>query len=423
MKKHMKKIILGIVLVATIAVGGYYIWHAFFSDASHEADPAEGGRELYTLHEQDPISAKGVVTLEVNDSYTFKEDLGSIDTVHVEDGQSVEKGQALFTYRKTTGPEQKAVNEASRQVDALVAQKDRLVARGPATVSVPNDDKNPEAQKAATQANQSAQDEFNSQVADLKAQIDSASAALNDATEALTTTIVAAHPGVVKISEQGRTNAATPFMRITGKEVYIQGSVDQFGFFALGKDRKVTINVDATGQSVEGLITDYDEIPPAQEAGTTSGSATALNALGGEANAPAASAGGNAAHFNFIVRPNEYLQPGFSVELLIHIPGIAIPEESLVKEGDRYFVFVYEEGKANKREINIQRQGLNYVTTDDAFQDGMQIIMHPEGLKDGDDIQAPKDANMEGQMPEEPEKENGKEKEENKKDESSEENE
>lgn len=384
MKRNWKKWLIGIAIVAVILIVILWGWNHFFKAQNEESEEDEDAYKTFELYEQDPIAVKGVVELAVNDNYTYKEELGTIDTVHVEDGQTVEKGQALYTYRKSSGAEQNAVNEASRQVKQLTAQRDRLVAQGPGTLPADDED--------LMGTGQDMQAAFDNQVAELNDQIDSAQSALDDATSALTTTITAAHAGKVTIDDQGRTDASTPFMHVLGDDVFVKGSVNEYEFYALEKDRSVTLNVNATGETVKGVITRYDQVPPATEApATTNENAAASDFFGGDMGG---TEGGSSTSttFGFTVKPDDYIQPGFSVEMLIEVPGIEIPESAIIEEDDETFVFVYDHGKAHKRAITLKKQGLNRITTDDFFKPGIRLIENPTDLKDGQKVKVSSDS-------------------------------
>lgn len=125
-------------------------------------------------------------------------------------------------------------------------------------------------------------------------------------------------------------------------------------------------------------MVDYDELPPVQ------------------AGNPADPSGGVhlAHHLVEVLRGhNTVLQSSqmsrFSLVLVrfvqLALPGYPVPQEALIEENGAHFAYVYQDGKAVKKRVQVEMQSGQQVIMGD-IQPGDQLIMMPGGLTDGESI-------------------------------------
>lgn len=96
--------------------------------------------------------------------------------------------------------------------------------------------------------------------------------------------------------------------------------------------------------------------------------------------------GTNGTQYGFTISPDDYIQPGFSVKVQLALPGMVIPNEALVTETDKNYVFLLQDGRAVKTEITLEHQGLQQVVHR-GLNFGDQLIMYPFDLEDGQEVQ------------------------------------
>ena len=97
--------------------------------------------------------------------------------------------------------------------------------------------------------------------------------------------------------------------------------------------------------------------------------------------------------FGFVVSPDDFIQPGFTVKIQMAPSGIVVPQEAILDEGDQQFVFRYVDGKAVKTPVKIQQQGLQKVVKHGLSVED-QLLLYPFDLKDGQAVEVMDPAGM-----------------------------
>lgn len=372
---------------------------------THQAQQAEQmamqegnmGYSLYTVLPQDPISLSGRSELQTDTSYFYNPELGEVETLAVADGQTIKKGDLLFSYFQDKNKHD--LEDAQREQTRLYNQREELIAQlGKITEALYNYQGDQiatywgeggkqhyyvveEIGVAASQSGEStAEDEqdagaegIKQQIRQLNQQIEDVEIKLVRAKEAQHNTVKAQFNGRVMVDERGLTNSQIPLVRIISDDVAIVGSVNEYEFFVLGKERQAVIFVNAEEREVTGKMVDYSTVPTAQAA--PSGD-----------NVTAPSSGGSAANYSYMIAPDEYVQPGFSVKVRITMPGYQIPQDVIVEEQGRQFVYVYRDGIVKKVPIELTRQGTTQVVMQ-GVSEGDQLVLFPYDLRDGQTIE------------------------------------
>lgn len=410
MSGRIKKLVLTLLAIGLILALFLLAWTYLSSSGPEVAggEDLEEAEDLYqstTLYEQDPITVKGLAQLQVDQSYTYDPELGEIETVHVADGQVVKKGDRLFTYRKTDQESLVEIDELKREQTKLYNQRQALQASlANAQNAWANYQKQVNIQEPLL-ASQDQEEEVGEEgvepdlaldppaddpasikaaIQEVKLQIQDLEAKLAQAQNSLYQNVLAKADGTVYLDQRGRDDNRQAFIRLVGDQVYIRGSVNEFEFFALGDNRIVDLFVPAENKELKGKMVEYDRFPGSGQEGSQSSDEENLDSgmwagdLGGD----------QASNFNFTVKPDDYIQPGFSVEMLIQVPGIAIPPEAIVLEGDDQYVFAYQENSQTVKKVKLESEpaGQAQVTKQADLKAGTQVILYPDGLEDGQSV-------------------------------------
>lgn len=380
--------------VLLCGVGGWILWNQFFRV---EEEPVED--EFYytthTLYEQDPISVKGKAQLQIDDAYYVKSDEGTVDTVYVEDGQAVEKGDTLYTIRLTGKDAVKAVADLEREQTKLYNRRERLQADyQKAQVAQQNTQSTGEGEDVGNEGEPSASGldpftisqelaEVNEQIADMDQQV---TQARNDLYQVVT----AKNGGQVHLNEAGRNDSAKAFIRVISPGTFVSGSVDEYDFFALKEGLAIQLHIPAQERDVKGKIVNFDPLPEIGQGpvGDSGDQETDFSVAGAEASG----------QFGFVAEPEEFIQPGFTVEMLIPLSGIAIPKNAVIEEADQAYVFVLEDGKAKKVALQAERQGKKWVTQPEDLPIGTILILDGYDLEDGQTVKTDLDQALDGEF-------------------------
>lgn len=396
MKRMRGKKVWLFVLFAVLlcGAGGWILWNQFLR-VEEEAVEEEFYYMTHTLYEQDPISVKGKAQLQIDDAYYVKSDEGTVDTVYVEDGQAVEKGDSLYTIRLTGKDAIKAVADLEREQTKLYNRRERLQADYQrAQTNQQNTQSTKEGEDAGDQGESTASGldpymisqelaEVNEQITDMDQQV---TQARND----LYQVVVAKNGGQVHLNEAGRNDSAKAFIRVISPGTFVSGSVDEYDFFALKDGLAIQLHIPAQERDVKGKIVNFDPLPEIGQGSIgDSGDQEADFSVAGE------EASGQ---FAFVVEPEEFIQPGFTVEMLIPLRGIAIPENAVIEEADQAYVFVLEDGKAKKVVLKTEQQGKNRVTEQEDLPIGTILILDGYDLEDGQTVKTDLDQAMDGEF-------------------------
>lgn len=394
----------------------FFLKGIFFPGSSNPADPmqdgaADGGivHEVLTIQAQEPMTIKGKAQLTSDQSYFYNPELGDIEAIMVKDGQHVKKGTVLYRYVQG-GDLEDELEDAYRQQTRLYNQRVRLIEdlaaqtgqaynyQGDVLASYWGEDgqqyfyvsetigkgepitqgqTNPEAEAPSNPGEgESPERGIQDQVREVNQQIEDIEVKISRLIEKQRGEVTAKYDGEVILDEAGRDNAAVPLVRIIGDQVEVRGSVTEYEFHTLGQDRPVNLYVNAEDRNVSGTMVDYDKVPPTQAAPTSKED-------GGQLGMAVPSE--QSSQYGFVIAPDEYIQPGFSVDVQLTLPGFTVPDEAIVEEGGETFVFLYRDGKAVKKPLTLKQQGLQRIAERDLVA-GDQLILHPYDLQDGQEV-------------------------------------
>lgn len=382
------------------------LWNLMFNSASapvgggnaNLADGAEG-QTVYrtqTLYVQEPVSLNGVAQLQSDNSYFYDAANGEIETIYVNDGQYVKKGDILFSYYQDKNKYD--LEDALREQTRLYNQREELIEQlreqtgaiynyqGDQIAAYWSEDgkqtyyvveaigkTNASASASAEGGDAGAQvgGDLKEQIRQINRQIEEHEIKLIRLKEQQHGQVKAKFAGKVVLDEEGRENSQVPLVRIISNEVAVEGSVSEYEFYVLGTSRPARLFINAEERELNGEMVEYDAIPAPTASAQSSGNATAPT--GGDT---------SSARYRFKIAPEEFIQPGFSIKVQIDLPGLVIPKDAILEENGKTYVFVVRDKVAHKTEVKLERQGIQQVALKDVAE-GDVLLLNPYDVKDG----------------------------------------
>ena len=380
MKRRKRLIIISIItiFVLFIFVVGYF---ALFSLGNKKKG---GSFQIYTVTYPSALILSGQVSSEYADTYGAEASLGTLKSVDVSSGSEVQAGQDLMTFTNSSVDLQSlqdavdksnlSLSQAQQNLASLesqLAQAQQTLANDQAQVSKYQNDKSAEGQanltsaQASVQADNTAISGLNSQILTAQQAIQSAQLDVQQSNQALTngqnqatTVVTASRGGIALVSTDSTTGVKT--VQVVSTNINIIGTVTEFDYSKLAVGDSVTLTPLSSNQSTTGTITQIDKLPQASTANGTGGS-TAIS-------------------YNFTVKPDKFIQYGFSVQISLQQKLISLPNNSIISKN---YVWLYKNGKVTKTTLTFDSQ--HHVLT--GLKVGDKIVTNPDNsLKDGKSI-------------------------------------
>lgn len=340
---------------------------------------------VYEVYEEAPVLFDGrVQALDIQEVYL---DGGSEELVelYVTNGQTVEPGTELLTYQN---------EEAQRQLDDQRRQRERLVSRRSALETDRANAVNGR-DRAEREGNQYKEDSalegeavgrFESELSsyemeiaeaemeisqidqadqDLLEQLEDLDFSINRLSDQAKVTEKAVISGQVHLNPGGTEagqGTGAPYLSIVSEDVEIEASVSEYDFEKIKKGEKVHISLTNSDREMEGAITYVSSIP-AQVSGEN-----------------------ETARYLFTVSPDEPIQYGFSVEIAFYEGLIYLPASTVISEEEGTYVYVYNDGTAERRPVEVESEGNMYLLKE-GLMSGEEVLEEPEDtLSDGDEV-------------------------------------
>ncbi|MDR0920985.1 MAG: biotin/lipoyl-binding protein [Lactobacillales bacterium] len=386
--KKLVIIISAVVLFVLIVVGVL-----FFKNKGKNVEDA--GYEIYEVKQAEPLTFKGTSIPQNQTSYFLDATQGKIGQVMVKNGQEVKTGEVLYTLQNDEQQEavetqKSGVNKSSVALEGAQAELNNAVRKR----DVAQGNLNKVTQKLNSLSKDSEEyqaqvNELNGQVDLAKQEVDTANDAINQAERAVrsgeidlsdlqsaleraqekvTTSVVAKTDGVALVQEITKLDGSTPLVKIVDKEVNVQGEVSEFDYSSLAVGQKVEIARIGSEKKISGEIVSIDRVPTAS-----------VGADGG-----AASTGSSNYHFN--VKPAEFIQYGYNVQMSLPVNKLVIPQEAVLEDDKGATVFVYKDGKLERRKIEIEKKDGTVIATKGLKEGEVLIRTADPSFKDGQEI-------------------------------------
>lgn len=374
----------------------------------------EEGNEYFfyeLMMAQDPISLNGQAQLKTDQSYYYNPELGDIDKILVRDGQTVKKDMVLFTYKQEDKERSYQLQDALRKQTRLYNSREALIydlgqmtgnlynyqgdwiaydwsgnSKGGYYVveSIGYADGYSRTGAEAGGGLEGAGDFYEedssgqveaikSQIRDLNLQIEDIEIEIGRLQDQKVTQVKAKSGGKVILNEAGKDDSQQAVVRLVSDDISVTGSVSEYDFYLLREDLPVTIYVNAEDRTLTGKLIAYDRYPQSS-AGSNKETPNPGPFMG--------SGGETGSQYGFTIKPDDFIQPGFSVKVQIKAPGYVISPGAVLEEGNLAYVFVYRDGKAFKTKVTLDKEAGNYVVKR-GLEEGDQVLLGASLLTDG----------------------------------------
>ncbi|WP_349407131.1 efflux RND transporter periplasmic adaptor subunit [Clostridium perfringens] len=337
MKKKYIIAIVTVVILAGVGVGSYFLKQSMNKESV-------ATMEIYTVPSTDKVFVNGKIEPEKVENIFLDATKGTVDKVEVENGDVVEKGDTLFTYKNdqvqsqveqlelqlnSAKNQKEEINkqnaEAKKQLEGL--KKAGLENQMPQGGQIPN-----LGQSAGGELSTGNVDE---QIKLLEKQIK----ALKDKEYYKVTAPIG---GKVILAESS-TNPTQPYITVESGDYYISGSVNEKDQPKIKEGQEVQITILSTNKNINGKISSVGNTPIDNGASL----AAQTGAQGG--------AGGNMSYYEVKITPDsqEDLTNGFHVQASVNLDKkpIEIPKEAILSVDNEEFVFKNVDGKLVKQVI------------------------------------------------------------------------
>lgn len=337
MKKKYIIAIVTVVILAGVGVGSY-----FLKQSTNKESVA--AMEIYTVPSTEKVFVNGKIEPEKVENIFLDATKGTVDKVEVKNGDVVEKGDVLFTYKNEQVQSQ--IEQLELQLNSAKSQKEEIkkqnaeakkqledLKKAGLENQMPKGGQMPNlGQNAGGELSTGSVDE---QIKLLEKQIK----ALKDKEYYKVTAPIG---GKVILAESSG-NPTQPYITVESGDYYISGSVNEKDQPKIKEGQEVQITILSTNKNVSGKISSVGNTPVDNGASL----AAQTGAQGG--------AGGNMSYYEVKITPDsqEDLTNGFHVQASVNLDKkpIEIPKEAILSVDNEEFVFKNVDGKLVKQVI------------------------------------------------------------------------
>lgn len=384
-KKYIRIIIIvAIIVVSTI---GFCLINAFSNNSKEDGSDkikfttVKGPKKIYVNGTVEAVESKNIY---------LNAEKGKIDTVSVNDGQTVSKGDVLFSYKNETITSQ--IDEYNNEVNSYNKKKSRLQSKREEAKKTLSEKKN---QLSKMKDQFGYNDEASTNISSLEAEVQSSEATvasldseiegvddlISQSNSKLSSIrgkeyekITADVSGVVRIvgSQDDYTN---PYIIIDSKDMHIKGSVNEKYIRKLQKDQQADVLIIATDKTVKGKIEDVSDKPMINK---------------DIANASSSSSSSNLSNYEvtLILDSQDNILEGYHIQATIYDGNndISISKKSILTKEGKSYVFINEDGILTKKNVTYEKKDNNNVKILSGLKEGDKVVANPssttkEGMK------------------------------------------
>ncbi|TBX17657.1 hypothetical protein BFS06_05475 [Clostridium perfringens] len=335
-----KKYIIAIVTVVILA--GVGVGSCFLKQSMNKESVAT--MEIYTVPSTDKVFVNGKIEPEKVENIFLDATKGTVDKVEVENGDVVEKGDILFTYKNDQVQSQ--VEQLELQLNSAKNQKEEINKQNAEEKKQLEDLKKAGLENQMPQGGQMPNLGQNAGGEISTGSVDEQIKLLEKQIKALKDKeyykVTAPIGGKVILAESS-TNPTQPYITVESGDYYISGSVNEKDQPKIKEGQEVQITILSTNKNINGKISSVGNTPIDNGASL----AAQTGAQGG--------AGGNMSYYEVKITPDsqEDLTNGFHVQASVNLDKkpIEIPKEAILSVDNEEFVFKNVDGKLVKQVI------------------------------------------------------------------------
>ncbi|MCE3022259.1 efflux RND transporter periplasmic adaptor subunit [Staphylococcus pasteuri] len=371
-----KKLLWSIIGVAIILL---LIIAAFIAKQSTSSDDKDSkGYDTYTVKKETPISLEGKASPKSVKTYNNNSQIGTFQSLAVDDGQKVKQGDRLLSYDTNNSKRQQLANKVD-QAQQQVNDDYQKINQSP---------NNNQLQSKLTQ-DQSSLNEAQQQLSQHDKQ-------MNDS-------IYASFDGKVNIKNGEDAGDGQPVLQLISDNPQIKSTVTEFDVDKIKEGDEVDVTVNSNGKKGKGKILKVDELPTSYDDSASGESSGAQASAGGQGedseegasaaqasnptvNNPSGGKEGDTSKYNVIIGDLDIpVRAGFSMDAKIPLKTKKLPNNVLTKDND---VFVLDKhNKVHKRDIKIDRSN-GQIIVKKGLKAGDKVIKNPKGnLNDGEKVE------------------------------------
>lgn len=380
-KNYLKYVVIGaIILVSTVAI---YLVKATSDNSQVKSSSIEttmvgdSSQKIYINGMIEPIENKNIY---------LDASKGKVDTVSVTDGQAVNAGDVLFTYKNDTITSQ--IEEFNGQISTYQTQKERLENKKKDSNnkltekknSLSNLKSNPQDETiiASIQSLEAEAQGLETEISSYNDQLDTINDSIKDCNKKIenlkkdeSIEVKADISGVVAIlgSKDDYTNV---FISISSNDLYIKGSVSEKYVEKLKKEQEAEVLVIANNSTIKAKVDEISKKP------STSSS------IGSSMDASANSLSNY--DVTLLLDSQENILDGYHVQATVfeEEKELKIPKEAIIEENGETFVYKVEDGALKKQNVEYEDSENDDAKILSGLEEGEEVVTNPtEDTKEG----------------------------------------
>lgn len=393
MKKKKIFIILGGILFT-----GFVLTFYKMNSNSHKENSSY---RVIKVKKKEPLIFRGSVQPKSTSYLNFDQSLGKISNISVQNGQKVDENEVIATYQNSVIEEQAveqtqslekfnlALTNAQLNFDNAKKKQQELEERlsivKEQQASIVNRNTDEEIKKIEkseidnkVELAQQALDEQKDNVLQAQQSLDSARIDLSSVNNSIeqtkkkvTNTVVSPSKGLVFINDKGKTDASIPYATIVSPETVVKGLVTEYDYNKINVGQNVKINLINGEKSVEGIVTSVSVLPEDENINLQKSDTSYDNHI---------------STFSFVVSPKEFIHYGYNVQISMSSNDLELAKRNVVQENNQFFVYIYKNRKAIKKEIKVKEKNDKYLVENGLIENDT-IIDNPDfNIKNGQEV-------------------------------------
>lgn len=340
-KKVTIGIIVGLLIIIIIAV------KTASSGKKTEKTDKEPSVEFFTVENVNQVFINGVVTPVRSKEFTKDTTLGKLGDLNVSNGDNVKKGTVLYQYLDETTDSQ--ITDLKFQIESTQAEKDKASKQMQLEINELNNANSTTTEEGVASSNPTSKEsiELKYDLGSYDIKINQLQSQINELTEKQVNKVVAPFDGQVIIPQDQNRDSA--ILTLTSTDFYVEGSVNEKDLDKVKEKQEADVRTVSDNKLYKGEVIYVSNVPNAQQASVDgAASASSGNAL-------------STYTVKLSLKDAKEIRKGFHVQASIklndkkiEIPKKAVKVDEKTKE---VYVLVDDFGTIAKRIIETTDQG------------------------------------------------------------------
>lgn len=348
MKNKKKLVIIGSIAIVFLAVGIFFLTSNKKEEKLHS---------VYSVTPTEELNFSGTVKAKKVQNVFYDSTQGEITSLAVQNGSDVKAGDTLINY--SSKADQLALNEKtavqSQYTTNIANLMKELQEKKYAYNQAVNagDDAKKQAAETAINTIETSITQYQDQLTDVNAQIDS----LNSKKESA---IVAEFDGKIVVDETAKKDSTKAVVTVHSNDNVVEFSATEYDIEKIGLDQEVKVSFMNQDKKIPGKVTYKSAIPKQEEKISAS--------------------------YTGEVTPKEAIPLGYSVKISIPQNEIKIPSDTVVAKDQDHYVYVYKKGKAHKRKVLVEKMDQDTYLLKEGLSNKDKLLRKSKDIKDKMDV-------------------------------------